>query len=75
MEELNEYFSNSDEIDETLNELMIKYIKNLADISYNETQKTKNLINNMTLIISNKILEIGKNIKNYLINSKNNKIQ
>ena len=75
MEELNEYFSNSDEIDETLNELMIKNIKNLADISYNETQKTKNLINNMTLIISNKILEIGKNIKNYLINSKNNKIQ
>ena len=72
-DDINEYFSYLDKIDESINDIVIKNIKNYANISFNGTQIANNMINNMTLIFSKKMIEIGKNIKNYLNDVKNNK--
>ena len=74
-DDINEYFSYLDNIDETINDIVTRNIKNYANILYNETLNINDLFNNITLNISNKMLETGKSIKNYLneINNEKNK--
>ena len=72
-DDIDEYFSFIDKIDENINDIIIKIIKNYTNLLYNETKAKTNLISNKTLNTTNKLIEIGKNIKNYLIEIKKEK--
>ena len=72
-EDINEYFSFIDKIDENINDIMIKIIKNYTNLLYNQAKIKTNFISNITLNTTNKLLEIGKNIKNYLTEIKKEK--
>ena len=70
---LKEYLNNSGEIDESINQIIVQYINQSTDILSNLSNYLYNNINNYSINVGNKMLELGKLIKSTLNNIKLNK--